>query len=115
MANRSLIQAELWLSKAKETDIDQAIAQYYGRARPVLGGLRECHADDTGEWVLMVVVAMRLCGEGKWEGAIEELESALLDLKEINDKTSAFQVRILYAWALFMTGDIQGFHTRMRR
>ena len=62
----------------------------------------------------MVVVAMRLCGEGKWEGATEELESALLELKEINDKTSAFQVRILYAWALFLTGDIQGFHTRMR-
>ena len=114
MANRSLIQAELWLSKAKENDIELAIAQYHGCARPVLTGLRECHANDTGEWVLMVVVAMRLCGEGKWEGAVEELESALLELKEINDKTTAFQVRILYVWALFMTGDVQGFHARMR-
>ena len=114
LSNRSLIQAELWLSKAKESSTKRAITQYYGCDRPFLMGLRELQAVDNGEWVLMVVVAMRLCGEGKWDGALEEFDGAIAELKEINDKTALFQVRILYSWALFLMGDITGFHSRMR-
>ena len=113
-ANRSLIKAELWLSKSKEDNIATAISQYHACVRPQLQGLGELHSDDNGEWVLMVVVAMRLCGEGKWDGAAEEFEGAMAELKEINDKTTLFQVRILHAWALFMMGDISGFHNKMR-
>ena len=114
LANRSLIQAELWLSKAKESSTKYAIAQYYGCDRPNLMGIRDLHTIDNGEWVLMVVVAMRLCGEGKWDGALEEFDGAIAELKEVNDKTALFQVRILYSWALFLMGDITGFHSRMR-
>ena len=114
LSNRSLIQAELWLSKAKESSTKRAISQYYGCDRPLLMGVRDLHAIDNGEWVLMVVVAMRLCGEGKWDGALEEFDGAISELKEVNDKTALFQVRILYSWALFLMGDITGFHSRMR-
>jgi hypothetical protein len=112
--NRSLIEAELWLSKAKDDDTARAIDQYRRCVRPYTPGLGDWHLPDTGEWVLMVVVALRLCGQGMWEGALEEFEGAMAELKEINDKTVLFQVRILHAWALFMIGDISMFHNKMR-
>ena len=114
LAKRSLIQAELWLSKSKDDDIVRAIGQYQSCSRPSLPGLGDWHAADTGEWVLMVVVALRLCGQGMWDGALEEFEGAMAELKEINDKTTLFQVRILHAWALFMIGDISMFQNKMR-
>ena len=113
-ANRSLIKAELWLSKSKEDNVATAVSQYHACVRPRLQGLGDLHSEDNGEWVLMVVVALRLCGEGKWDGALEEFEGAMAELKEINDKTTLLQVRILHAWALFMMGDIAGFHNKMR-
>jgi hypothetical protein len=86
------IKAELWLSKAKEDAVAAAMSQYYVvQSSSRSDRNRSDDRVDNGEWLLMVVVAQRLCGEGKWEGACEEFESALKELKDINDKTTSFQ------------------------
>jgi len=113
-ANNSLIASELWLSKAKEPQVVAAVELFDTSALPALPGLRQWHTVDSGEWVLMVVVAMRLCGEGKWQGAVQEFDGAIAQLREINDKTLMMQVKVLYAWQQFLTGDVAGFHKVVR-
>ena len=109
-ANALLIKAEMWLAKAKEERTSDSIRAFYSAAKPSLPGIRHLHVSDSGEWMLMVVVALRLCGEGKWISAIEEFESAINEMKEINDKSLMYQIRLLLCWAFFMIGDITGFH-----
>ena len=110
---KCLEEALMWVKKSKERSIWGCIQHFNGSILPQLPGLKDLHRADTGEWVVLVVSALGLCGVGKWKEGGKLFYAAQIELKEINDRASLFQIKLLHAWALFMVGDLLTFHTMM--
>ena len=112
-AAECLEDAQLWLLKVKERDVSDGVKLFYESVRPRLEGLCALHSHDSGEWVVLTVKASGLCGMGQWALAAECFTAALIELKEVNDKVTLFHVKVLQAWALFLSGDLSTFHSAM--
>ena len=111
---KCLEEALMWVKKSKERAVWGCIQHFNGSILPQLPGLKDLHRADTGEWVVLVVSALGLCGVGKWKEGGKLFYAAQIELKEINDRASLFQIKLLHAWALFMAGDLLTFHTMMQ-
>ena len=110
---RCLADAHLWLIKSKESAMVENVERFHQTIQPQLPGLREMHKPDTGEWVVLTVKAVTLCGKGDWTAAEQCFVSAQLDLKEVNDNTTLYHVNMLEAWALFASGSLTNLHHKM--
>ena len=112
-SEKCLDDAHSWLLKTKEKEIWENVEKFNELIQPNLPGLRDLHRADTGEWVVLTVTAMGLCGTGNWVGGMRGFLAAQNELKEINDGVSMFQIKVLHAWALLLSGDLLAFQTVM--
>lgn len=114
LAAKCLSDAELWVLKAEEKEIAERVRKFHESQKPFLPGLRQSHRPDSGKWVVLTVKAMSECSVGKWTVAADCFKAAQNALKDVNDKVTLYQVRMLEAWALFITGDLSALHNKMR-
>jgi hypothetical protein len=113
-AAKCLSDAQLWSIKAEEKIMAECVKRYHESVLPHLPGLRQSHRPDSGKWIVLTVKAMSECSVGHWTAAAECLKAAQNELKDVNDKVTLYHVRMLEAWALFVTGDLSGLHNKMR-
>ena len=111
---KCMADARQWLTKSRETHISENVKRFYESIQPHLPGLRLSHRPDSGEWIVLAVEAVTCCGIGEWPKAAKCFKEAQNELKEVNDKLSLYHVRMLEAWALFVTGDLLNLHNKMR-
>ena len=111
---KCLSDALLWSNKAEEKPIAESVRRFHDSVQPHLPGLRQSHRPDSGKWVVLTVKAMSECSLGHWTAAAECFKAAQNELKDVNDKVTLFHVRMLEAWALFVTGNLSALHNKMR-
>jgi hypothetical protein len=111
---KCLSDAQLWSIKAEEKPIAECVKRYHESVQPHLPGLRQSHRPDSGKWIVLTVKAMSECSVGHWTAAAECFKAAQNELKDVNDKVTLYHVRMLEAWALFVTGDLSALHNKMR-
>lgn len=106
-----LEEAQKWVKKTNERAVWGCVQHFNGSILPQLPGLKDLHRADSGEWVVLTVTALELCGTGKWEEGGNMFVSAQTEIKEINDRVTLFQIKLLHAWGLFLSGDLPTFHS----
>lgn len=111
---KCLSDAHLWSLKAEEKPIAESVKRFHESVQPYLPGLRQSHRPDSGKWVVLTVKAMSECSVGHWTTAAECFKTAQNELKDVNDKVTLYHIRMLEAWALFITGSLSALHNKMR-